>query len=188
MAERAMRGQVHPIAVDLALVAALTVLGYVTALWLDLFDGLVTWAYLNEAYEVDELLGALFILPIGLAFFSLRRWYDLRKALRDRADAERQLAEAARLEGVLLAARTMQHEINNQLGVTVGYAELLAQDASLSLEQREMAHTALQGAERASALLNQLRTLTRLDVLHVGAPDGPVLALNRGATDGTSAR
>jgi signal transduction histidine kinase len=81
----------------------------------------------------------------------------------------------------------MQHEINNQLGVPVGYAELLAQDPSLSLEQREMAQTALQGAERASSLLNQLRTLTRLDVLHVGAPDGPVLVLNRGSTDGASA-
>jgi signal transduction histidine kinase len=182
-----VRSHLHPIAVDLALVAALTVLGYVLALGLDLFDGLVTWAYLHEAYEVDELLGALFILPIALAFFSLRRWHELRRALRDRADAEGQLAEAAKLEGVLLAARTMQHEINNQLGVTVGYAELLAQDPSLSLEQREMAQTALQGAERASSLLNQLRTLTRLDMQHVGAPDGPVLALNRGSTDGASA-
>lgn len=177
-----MRAQVHPIAVDLALVAALTLLGYVVALWLDLFDGLVTWVYLHEAYEVDEVLGALFILPIALAFFSFRRWHELRRALRDRADAECQLAEAAKLEGVLLAARTMQHEINNQLGVTVGYAELLAQDPSLSLEQREMAQTALLGAERASHLLNQLRTLTRLDVQHVGAPDGPVLALNRSAS------
>jgi signal transduction histidine kinase len=87
---------------------------------------------------------------------------------------------------VLLAARTMQHQMNNQLGVTVGYAELLAQDPSLSSEQREMAQTALQGAERASALLNRLRTLTRVDLLHVGAPDGPVLELHPTLADGWS--
>ena len=182
-----MKGAAHPLAVDLALVAALTVLGYVAALWLDLFDGLVAWAYLNEAHEVDEVFGAVFMLPVSLAFLSLRRWQELHRALRDREAAERQLAEAARLEGVLLAARTMQHEINNQLGVTVGYAELLAQDASLSSEQREMAQTALQGAERASALLNQLRKVTRVDLLHVGAPDGPVLALRRPVADGGAA-
>jgi signal transduction histidine kinase len=71
----------------------------------------------------------------------------------------------------------MQHEMNNQLGVTVGYAELLAHDPSLSPEQREMAQTALNGAERAAALLDRLRRVTRIDLHHVGAPDGPVLAL-----------
>lgn len=179
-----MKGVLHPVIVELALVAALTVLGYVAGLWLDLFAGLVTWAYPHQSTEGEEMLGALFMLPVALAFFSLRRWQELRRALRDRAAAEHQLAEAARLEGVLLAARTMQHEINNQLGVTVGYAELLAQDSSLSSEQREMANTALQGAERASALLNRLRTLTRVDLHHVGAPDGPVLELRPSIADG----
>ena len=184
---RAVKAPLHPVAVDLALVAVLTVLGYIVALWLDLFDGLVTWAYLNEANEVEELLGALIILPVALAFFSLRRWHELRQTLRARAATEQQLAEAARLDGMLLAARTLQHQMNNQLGVTVGYAELLAQDPSLSSEQREMAQTAMQGAERASALLNRLRTLTRLDLLHVGAPDGPVLELQPSTADGWSA-
>jgi signal transduction histidine kinase len=173
-----VRRALHPIILDLALVVTVTVLGYLAALWLDLFDDLLNWVYANETQEVEELLGALFILPIALALFALRRWYALRRALRERAAVERQVAEAARLEGVLLAARTMQHEINNQLGVTVGYAELLAQDPSLSAEQREMAQTALHGAERASALVERLRTLTRIDVLHVGAPGGPVLELN----------
>jgi signal transduction histidine kinase len=89
---------------------------------------------------------------------------------------------------VLLAARTMQHEINNQLGVTVGYAELLSQDPSLSREQREMAQAAMHGAERASALLNRLRSVNRVDLLHIGAPDGPILKLNHQTSGVTSAR
>jgi signal transduction histidine kinase len=177
-----------PIILDLALAAVVTVLGYVVALWLDLFDGLVAWAYANQAWDVEKLLGALIIVPGALALFAFRRWYGLHCALRERAAAERQLAESARLEGVLLAARTMQHEINNQLGVTVGYAELLSQDPSLSMEQREMAQAAMHGAERASALLNRLRGLNRVDLLHIGAPDGPVLKLNYQTSGVTSAR
>ena len=80
----------------------------------------------------------------------------------------------------------MQHEMNNQLGVTVGYAELLAADESLSPEQREMARTAQHGAERAAAVLDRLRKLTRIDLHHVGAPDGPVLALAASGRDGRS--
>jgi hypothetical protein len=39
-----VKREIRPIVVDLALVVAVTMLGYVAALWLDLFDGLVDWA------------------------------------------------------------------------------------------------------------------------------------------------
>ena len=44
--------------------------------------------------------------------------------------------EHARLDGVLLAARTAQHELNNQLAVARGYAEILAdrEEANAFLE------------------------------------------------------
>ena len=44
--------------------------------------------------------------------------------------AEQLSIERARLEGALLAERTAQHELYNQLATTVGYAELLADDAA----------------------------------------------------------
>src|SRR3954465_957096 len=40
-------------------------------------------------------------------------------------------AERARLEGVLLAARTAEHELNNQLAIAAGYASLLVDDPDL---------------------------------------------------------
>ena len=172
-----MKRPIHPVALDLATVAALAIVAYLVIRWLDLFDSLVDRIAVSEPFQIEELVSALFMLPFALAIFSLRRWWELRRTLRDREAVEARLADSARLEGIMLAARTMQHEMNNQLGVTVGYAELLAHDPSLSPEQREMAQTALNGAERAAALLDRLRRVTRIDLHHVGAPEGPVLAL-----------
>jgi signal transduction histidine kinase len=168
---------ISPVVRDLVIIVSLTVLVCLAAVWLGLLDGLLAWLHDQPASAVEALLGVLCILPLVLAIVSLRRWWALRGVLRDREAAEGHLIEAARLDGVRLAARTMQHQINNQLGVTIGYAELLAEDSSLSPEQREMALLALHGAECSVALLEQLRTLTRVDVLHVGAPDGPILAV-----------
>jgi signal transduction histidine kinase len=159
-------------------VAGLMIVGYLAASWLDLVDGTILSLMSSQSIVLHGLLAAVLLLPLGIAGVAVRRWLGLRRALRQREAAEARLAEAARLEGVLLAARTMQHEMNNQLGMAVGYAELLADDPSLSTEQREMARTALHGAERAAALLGRLRTLTHVRVRHVGGPDGPVLALS----------
>jgi signal transduction histidine kinase len=186
-AEHAVKREIQPVTLDLAAVAVVTFAGYLIARWLNLFDSLVDWLYAQKPLELQDLLGAVLIVPIALAIFSLRRWLELRRALREREAAEVRVADAARLEGVLLAARTMQHEMNNQLGMTVGYAELLADDPSLSAEQREMARSALHGAEQAAALLDRLRSITRIDVQHVGAPDGPVLELAACSGTGQSA-
>jgi hypothetical protein len=64
------------------------------------------------------------------------------------------------LEGVLLATRTMGRELNNQLTMTVGYAELLPVDARLPDAARQIAVLALSGAREASRLLEQLREIS----------------------------
>lgn len=71
--------------------------------------------------------------------------------------------ERAKLAGVLLAARTAEHEVNNRLAVTVGYAELLTRDHSLSEKSRTMAQMTLQGARSAAEVIEQLRQVTRLE-------------------------
>lgn len=89
--------------------------------------------------------------------------------------------ERARLEGVLLAARTAQHALNNTLALTVGYAEMVARDPRLPDDLRQHSMAALQSAEQASALLTDLGRVTRLDEVDIGAPGGPVLNLPRKA-------
>jgi GAF domain-containing protein len=78
----------------------------------------------------------------------------------------------ARLSGALLAARTAQHHLNNQLGVTVGYADMLANDPRLPPDLRACAAEILASALDAAETVDQLRRLTRLEESDAGLPDG----------------
>jgi len=94
-------------------------------------------------------------------------------------------AEAERLAGVLLAVRTLEHFLNDQLARTVGYCELIAQDARLPPEVRARAREAQAGAEEAAATMQRLGRIRRvrergrvgmptiLDLEQASAPDEP---------------
>ncbi|HEY3111416.1 MAG TPA: GAF domain-containing protein, partial [Chloroflexota bacterium] len=71
--------------------------------------------------------------------------------------------ERARLDGVMLAARTAEHELNNRLAPTVGYAELLASDPALPPDLRALAMLTMRGARDAARIVQQLRLVTRLE-------------------------
>ncbi len=96
----------------------------------------------------------------------------------ERKALESERTEKARLEGVLLAARTMEHELNNRLSLTVGYAELLAADVTLAEKHRELARQALEGARTASELLTQLNRLEALEEKTWPAGLSPTISLD----------
>jgi GAF domain-containing protein len=70
--------------------------------------------------------------------------------------------ERARLDGVLLAAHTAEHELNNRLALTVGWAELLARHPRLPPELLQPATEALRGSQEAATLVQQLLQITRI--------------------------
>jgi signal transduction histidine kinase len=70
--------------------------------------------------------------------------------------------ERARLEGVLLAARTAQHELNNRLGVVLGYAEMLAEYPGLPESMTELVNEIVTGAKELAETVDQLRRVTRI--------------------------
>jgi CheY-like chemotaxis protein len=70
--------------------------------------------------------------------------------------------ERARLEGVLLAARTAQHELNNRLGVVLGYAEMLAEYPGLPENMNELVAEIVNGAKDLAETVDQLRRVTRI--------------------------
>ena len=95
---------------------------------------------------------------------------------RDRAEAA--LREHTRLQGVLLAAGTVQHYLGNQLALTMGYAELLANDARLPADLRDLALEAVDGVVAARQTLLELSEITRIETVEgLGGP--PVLDLAR---------
>ncbi len=95
--------------------------------------------------------------------------------------------ERARLEGALLAVRTLEHELNNRLALTCGYAELLLQNQELPSALRPLVQDALSGALSASQTLERLRRVTHLQERDWGLPgastidlDGSALEANEG--------
>src|SRR2546422_567217 len=71
--------------------------------------------------------------------------------------------EAARLDGALLAGRTLEHPLGNQLALTVGYVELLARHPQLDAELRPLAEEALRGAVQAAETVQRMQQIARLE-------------------------
>jgi signal transduction histidine kinase len=86
--------------------------------------------------------------------------------------------ERARLEGVLLAARTAQHELNNRLGVVLGYAEMLAEYPSLPDNMAELVNEIVSGAKELAETVDQLRRVTRIRETPRPSLTGPTLDLH----------
>jgi CheY-like chemotaxis protein len=86
--------------------------------------------------------------------------------------------ERARLEGVLLAARTAQHELNNRLGVVLGYAEMLAEHPGLPASMTELVNEIVSGAKELAETVDQLRRVTRIRETSRPSLTGPTLNLH----------
>jgi len=86
--------------------------------------------------------------------------------------------ERARLEGVLLAARTAQHELNNRLGVVLGYAEMLAEYPGLPDSMTELVSEIVSGAKDLAETVDQLRRVTRIRETPRPSLTGPTLNLH----------
>jgi hypothetical protein len=83
-------------------------------------------------------------------------------AARDVTTLRDAVAARARLDGVLLAARTAQHELTNSLALTVGHAEIVTEDPELPEPLRRHAESAMRGAEAAVEALMRLRAVTEI--------------------------
>ena len=83
----------------------------------------------------------------------------------DRRQLERERAMKAHLEGVLLTARTFEHELNTKLTASVGYAQLLARDPRLPEQLRVRAERAVEGSREAAAIIKRLLQLTEVNVI-----------------------
>ena len=93
----------------------------------------------------------------------------------EEADLRSVRLDEACLEGVHLAARTLEHHLTNHLTLTVGYAELIAEDPDLPERLREMANQVLDSAQAAVDSVRQLRQVDRIRLVDQGIPGGPLL-------------
>ena len=87
------------------------------------------------------------------------------------------LEDQARLDGVRLAARTLEHHLTNHLTLTVGYAELIAEDPELPERLREMARQVLESAQAAVDSVRRMRQVESINLIDQGIPGGPLIEL-----------
>jgi DNA-binding response OmpR family regulator len=86
--------------------------------------------------------------------------------------------ERARLDGVLLAVRTLEHELNNKLTLTVGYTEMIGSADDLPARLRPAAQEAHRGAQDAGRIVQQLQQVIKLQETEWGAQVGTTIDLD----------
>lgn len=104
---------------------------------------------------------------------------ELLELLASTAAAALVALEHARLDGVLLAARTAQHELNNQLAVARGYAEILVGSPELPPHLHELAEEVMSAADDAAGIVRQMRNISRIHEQRWNTPGDTTINLAR---------
>ena len=87
-----------------------------------------------------------------------------RQAEEEREQLQERLHRAEKMESLGTLAGGVAHDLNNVLGVLVGYSELLMQQMPEDSPLHRHAARILNGGQRAAAIINDLLTLTRRGV------------------------
>lgn len=99
---------------------------------------------------------------------------EIRRAAEDRRQLQERLQRAEKMEALGTLAGGVAHDLNNVLGIVVGYSELLLDQLAESGSARSKAMEILKGGQRAAAIVQDLLTLARR-----GVSNTKVLDLNK---------
>jgi len=127
----------------------------------------ITFEEMN--YEDDRLLRAYFSvkafpLPgnhVGVFFENIT---ERKQAEEKRRELEERLQRSEKMEALGTLAGGVAHDLNNVLGIVLGYSELLASSLEKSSPLQSRIENIMKGSERAAAIVQDLLTLARRGV------------------------
>jgi PAS domain S-box-containing protein len=89
---------------------------------------------------------------------------DRRRAEEERRVLEERLQRAEKMEALGMLAGGVAHDLNNVIGILIGYSELLLDDVDSASPLRPHVEYIKMGGERAAAIIQDLLTLARRGV------------------------
>ena len=90
---------------------------------------------------------------------------ERKQAEEEKRDLEERLIRAEKMESLGLLAGGVAHDLNNVLGIVVGYAELVLDSVDEKSPLRKDLTTIFDGGQRAAAIVDDLLTLARRGVV-----------------------
>ena len=115
--------------------------------------------------EIRNILVTVDLIPgTQKSVASLMDVSEHRKAEEKSRELEKRLQRAEKMEALGLMAGGVAHDLNNVLGVLMGYSELLQYYIEESSPARPYAIKIMDAAERASAIIEDMLTLARRGV------------------------
>ena len=126
----------------------------------------------SRAFKTDEMaMLERFAELASIALDNARLYDQMRRDLAERKRLEKehdliqaQLLQSQKMEALGTLAGGVAHDLNNVLGVLVGYAELLLEKVTEDNPLRRYAHSILQSGLRGAAIIQDLLTLARRGV------------------------
>ena len=96
----------------------------------------------------------------------------------EKTQIEERLQRAEKMEAIGLLAGGVAHDLNNVIGISIGYSEMMLDDLEPDSPLRSHVESIMQATERASAIVQDMLTMARR-----GVPVSKVINLNTIVTD-----